>query len=68
MHIHFMFLLLIDLIFGVLTPLSAIFQLYHGDSFSGGGSRSTWRESPTMGKQLVNLITCDCKSSALYFL
>jgi hypothetical protein len=24
---------LIDLIFGVLTPLSAIFQLYHGDQF-----------------------------------
>jgi ABC-type sulfate transport system permease subunit len=23
----------IDLIFGVLTPLSAIFQLYHGDQF-----------------------------------
>jgi hypothetical protein len=24
---------LIDLIFGVLTPLSTIFQLYHGDEF-----------------------------------
>ena len=24
-------------------------------SFSGGGSQSTWREPPTMGKQLVNL-------------
>jgi hypothetical protein len=24
---------LIDLIFGVLTPLSAILQLYHGDQF-----------------------------------
>jgi len=23
----------LDLIFGVLTPLSAIFQLYHGDQF-----------------------------------
>jgi hypothetical protein len=23
----------IDLIFGVLTPLSTIFQLYHGDQF-----------------------------------
>jgi hypothetical protein len=33
-------------------------------SFSGGGSRSTWREPPTMGKQLVNIITCDCESSA----
>ena len=33
-------------------------------SFSGGGSRSTRREPPTMGKQLVNFITCDCESSA----
>ena len=24
---------LIDLIFGVLTPLSTLFQLYHGDQF-----------------------------------
>ena len=28
-------------------------------SFSGGGSRSTRREPPTMGKQLVNFITCE---------
>jgi hypothetical protein len=43
------------IIFSVLTPpLSAIFQLYHG--FRGGRSRSTQREPPTMGKQLVNLI------------
>ena len=28
-------------------------------SFSGGGSRSTQREPPTLGKQLVNFITCD---------
>ena len=27
-------------------------------SFSGGGSQSTRREPPTMGKQLVNFITC----------
>jgi hypothetical protein len=33
-------------------------------SFSGGGSRSTRKEPPTMGKQLVNFITCDCESSA----
>ena len=35
-------------------------------SFSGGGSRSTRREppsAPTMGKQLVSFITCDCESS-----
>jgi len=45
-------------------PLSAIFKLYHGDQFSGGGSRSTRREPPTLGKQLVNFITCGCESSA----
>ena len=52
--------------FWCLTPLSAIFQLYHGDrsSFSGGGSRSTRREPPTLGKQLVNFITCLCEPSA----
>jgi hypothetical protein len=30
----------------------------------GGGNRSTRREPPTLGKQLVNFITCGCKSSA----
>jgi hypothetical protein len=33
-------------------------------SFSGGGSQSTRREPPTVGKQLVNFITCGCESSA----
>ena len=33
-------------------------------SFSGGRSRSTQRELPTMDKQLVSFITCDCESSA----
>jgi hypothetical protein len=33
-------------------------------SFSGGGSRSTQREPPTMDKQLISFITCGCKSSA----
>ena len=33
-------------------------------SFSGGRSR---REQQTMGKQLVNFITCDCDSSAPFF-
>ena len=36
-------------------------------SFSGGRSRSTLREPPTMGKQLVSFITCGCESSALFF-
>jgi hypothetical protein len=49
------------LIYGVLTPLSAIFQLYHDDQFLVvGRSRSTRREPPTMDKQLVNVITCNC--------
>ena len=33
-------------------------------SFSDGISRSTRREPPIMGKQLVNFITCGCESSA----
>jgi hypothetical protein len=33
-------------------------------SFSGGGSR---REPSTLGKQLVSFITCDCESSAPFF-
>ena len=37
-------------------------------SFSGGRSRSTRREPPTMGKQLVNFITCDCESSSPFFI
>ena len=53
--------------FWCLTPLSAIFQLYHGDQFNCGGSRSTRREPPTMGKQLVNFITCGYESSAPFF-
>jgi hypothetical protein len=36
-------------------------------SFSGGGSRGIWREPPTLGKQLVNVITCGCESSAPFF-
>jgi hypothetical protein len=32
-----------------------------------GRSRSTWREPLTMGKQLVNFITCGCESSAPLF-
>jgi hypothetical protein len=36
-------------------------------SFSGGRSQSTWREPPTMGKQLVSFITCYCKSIEPFF-
>ena len=37
-------------------------------SFSDGRSRSTRREPPTMGKQLVNCIICSCESSAPFLL
>ena len=37
-------------------------------SLSGGGSQSTRREPPTIDKQLVNFITCDCESSAPFLL
>jgi hypothetical protein len=43
---------------------NATFSNIMATSFSGGRSRSTRREPPTMGKQLVNFITCDCESSA----
>jgi hypothetical protein len=36
-------------------------------SFSGGRSRSIRREPSTMGKQLVNFITCGCESNAPFF-
>ena len=43
---------------------NATFSYIMATSFSGGRSQNTWREPPTMGKQLVNFITCGCKSSA----
>jgi len=55
---------LIDLIFGVLTHFQQYFSYIMATSFSGGRSRSTQTEPPTMGKQLVNFITCGCESSA----
>jgi hypothetical protein len=56
-----------------LTPILPIlhFQQYFSYimaiSFSGGGSRNIHREPPTLGKQLVNFITCGCESSAPFF-
>ena len=35
-------------------------------SLSGGRSQSTWREPPTMSKQLVNFITCDWVECTLF--
>ena len=43
------------------------FSYIMATSFSGGRSRSTRREPPTMGNQLVNFITCGCESSAPFF-
>jgi hypothetical protein len=34
-------------------------------NFSGGRSRSTLGEPPTMGKQLVSFITCGCEEILL---
>jgi hypothetical protein len=39
-------------------PGGSYFNYIMATSFSGGISRSTRREPPTMGKQLVNFITC----------
>jgi len=56
-----------DLIFGVKCHFQQYFSYIMATSFSGGRSRSTRRELPTMGKQLVNFITCGCESSAHFF-
>jgi hypothetical protein len=59
------FMVWFDLLY--LTPLSAIFHLYHDDQFYKWKKPSSRREPPTMGKQLVNYITCDCERSAPFF-
>ena len=50
--------------FGVERYFQQYFSYIMAISFSGGRSRSKWREPPTIGKQLVNFITCGCESSA----
>ena len=52
------------LIFGVWRHFQQYSSYIMATSFSGGRSRSTWREPPTMAKQLVNFITCGCESNA----
>jgi hypothetical protein len=47
--------------------LNATFSYIMATSFSGGRSSSTRREPATIGKQLVNFITCGCESSAPFF-
>ena len=56
-----------DLIFGVLRHFQQYFSYIMATSFSSGRSRSTRREPLTIGKQLVNFITCGCESSAPFF-
>ena len=46
---------------------NATFSNIMTTSFRDGRSRSTRREQPTMGKQLVIFITCGCESSAPSF-
>jgi hypothetical protein len=55
------------MIYCVYCHFQQYFSYIMASSFSGGRSRSTRREPPTMGKQLVNFITCSCKSSAPLF-
>ena len=57
----------LNLNFGDLRHFQQYFSYAMATSFSGGRSRSTRREPPTMGKQLVNFITCGCESSAPLF-
>jgi hypothetical protein len=55
------------LIFGILRHFQQYFSYIMATSFSGGRSRSTRREPPPMGKQLVSFITCGRESSAAIF-
>ena len=65
-HWEFFYNTIINLFIVFNATFSNILAIYYimATSFSGGGSRSTRREPPTMGNQLVNFITCDCESSA----
>jgi hypothetical protein len=54
----------LNLNFGVQHQFQQYFSYIMATSFSGGGSRSTRKEPPILGKQLVNFITCGCESSA----
>jgi hypothetical protein len=57
---------MLDLLCVVLRHFQQYFSYIMATSYSGGRSQSTRREL-TMGKQLVNFITCDCESSAPFF-
>jgi hypothetical protein len=57
----------LNLNFGVYRHFQQYFSYIMATRFNGGGSRITRREPPTLGKQLVNFITCGCESSAPFF-
>ena len=60
-------ILLIDWFLVFIATLKQYFIYIIVTSFSGGRNRTTRREPPTMGKPLVNFITCSCESSAPFF-
>ena len=64
-------MILFNLIYCVQRHFQQYFSYIMANSFRGGRSRSTLREPPTMGKQLVNFITCGsprflCRPTALF--
>ena len=69
-YLFFVVFVIIDLmlIFGIVTPLSAIFQLCHGDQLQRRKKQEYPERTTTMGRKLVRFMTCDCESSATLFL
>jgi hypothetical protein len=61
-----LFDVLFDFIYCAKRHFQQYFSYIMATSFSSGGSQSTRREPPTMGKQLVIFITCGCESSASF--
>ena len=61
------FLLFIWIIFGVLTQLSTIFQLYHGDQFQWWRKPEYPERTTDHGQATGKLITGGCESSGPFF-
>jgi hypothetical protein len=53
-------------LFSIFTSNLIVGKIFTLDLYqiNNGRSRNTRREPPTMGRQLVSFITCDCESSA----
>ena len=64
---HFNYLVISSKIILLSSGITEYFSCIMTTSFSGGRSGSTRREPPTMGKQLVNCITCGWELSAPFF-